>query len=153
MTRCWDYTFINYVFRSAFPFQRAMFFFSTVAWLLVMVAWINNFLVVWFDNISYILWATVAFLHIIPIENFMELVRSWKLQIYQLKELLCNVCNDCASIRWVKPYDVAMALSFYMTFSRLVEGQTNVTVTTTLLGFLMLSFSCIKRFLVWEVSR
>ena len=37
-----------------------------------LVAWINRFLVVWFDNISHILCATVAYIHIIPIENFMK---------------------------------------------------------------------------------
>ena len=61
----------------------------------------------------------------------MELVRRWKMQIYQLKELLCNVCDDCATIGQVKPFDITVALSFYMTCARLVERQTNVTVTTT----------------------
>ena len=67
-----DYRFINYAFSSAFPLQRTICFFSTVAWLRMMVAWINRFLVVWFDNISHILCATVAYIHIIPIENFMK---------------------------------------------------------------------------------
>ena len=98
VTRCWDYAFIKYVFSSAFPLKRAIFSFSTVAWLRLMVAWINQFLVVWFDNISHILCATVAFLHIILIESFMELLRRWKMQIYQLEELLCNVCDDCVTI-------------------------------------------------------
>ena len=98
MTRCWDYTFIKYVFSSAFLLKRAIFSFSTVAWLRMMVAWINQFLVVWFDNISHILCATVAYIHIILIENFMELLRRWKMQIYQLEELLCNVCDDCVTI-------------------------------------------------------
>ena len=78
VTRCWGYAFINYVFRSAFFLQRTIFFFCTVSWLLMMVASINKFLVVWFDNISHILCATVAYLHIIPIETFMELVEGGK---------------------------------------------------------------------------
>ena len=35
------------------PSQRTIFFLSTVAWLRMMVAWINQFLVVWFDDISH----------------------------------------------------------------------------------------------------
>ena len=62
-TRCWGYTFINYVFSSAFPLQKTIFLFSTAAWLLMMVAWINKFCVVWFDNISHILCATVVIPH------------------------------------------------------------------------------------------
>ena len=121
VTRYWGYTFINYVFSSAFLLERTIFFFSIVSWLFMMVAWINKFLVVWIDNISHILCATVAYLHIISIENFMELVQRWKIKIYQLKELLSNVCNDCANIRWFKPYDFMVALSFYMTCARLME--------------------------------
>ena len=130
VTRCSDYTFINYVFSVAFPLQRTIFFFSTVAWLRMTVDWINEFLDVWSDNIFHILCVTVAYLHIIPIGNAMELARRWKMQIYQLKELLCNVCNECTTIRQVKPYDVTVALSFYMTFARFLERQTIVTVTT-----------------------
>ena len=33
------------------------------------------------------------------------------------KELLYNVCNDCVTIRLVKPYDVMVALSFFMTWA------------------------------------
>ena len=121
VTRCQGCTFINQVFSSAFALQRIILFFSTVAWLLMMDDWVNKFLVVWFDNISHILCATVAYLNIIRIENFMKLVGRWKMQIYWLKELLCNVCNDCATIRWVKPYDVTVALSFYMTCPWLAE--------------------------------
>ena len=60
----------------------------------------------------------------------MELVQWWKMQIYQFKELLYNVCNDCVTIRLVKPYDVIVALSFYMTCYRFLERQTNDTVAT-----------------------
>ena len=128
-----------------FPSKGQFSFFSKVVWLRMMVAWINQFLVVWFDNISHIVFAEVAYLHIIPIENFMELVRRWKMQICQFKELLCNVFNDCATIRRVKPYDITVALPFYMTCARLLEKQIKVTVITT--------FRCIKHFLVWSVSR
>ena len=34
----------------------------------MMVAWTNQFLIAGFGNISYLLCATVAYLHIIPIE-------------------------------------------------------------------------------------
>ena len=74
VTRYWDYTFINYVFRSTPPpSQRTIFFFSTVAWLRMMVARIYQFLVVWFDMckmiwccVFLVLWflcATVAYFH------------------------------------------------------------------------------------------
>ena len=39
---------------------------------------INQILVVRSDNISHILCAAGAYLHIIPIEIFMKLVRMWK---------------------------------------------------------------------------
>ena len=85
------------------------------------------FLVVWSD-IYHILCATAAYLHIILIENFMKLVQRWKVHIYQLKELLCNIRNDCLSIRQVNP-NVTVALSFYMTCVQLLEWKTDVTVT------------------------
>ena len=112
VTKCWDYTFMNYVFSSAFAPQRTDFFFPAITWLHTIIAWINQFLVVWFDNISHIQCPTVAYLHIIPNENFMELVQRSKMQIYLLKELLCDISNDCATIRWGKPYDVTVTLSF-----------------------------------------
>ena len=124
MTRCWGFMFINYIFSSAFPLQRTIFFLSAVARLFMMVAWVNKFLVVWFD-ISHILCATVAYLHIIPIENFMELLRRWKMQICQLKELICNVRNDFTTIRRVKPYDVTVVLSFYVSHNKELINSSN----------------------------
>ena len=41
-----------------------------------MVAGINQFLVVWYDNIFHILCAVVVYIHIIPTENFMKLLRT-----------------------------------------------------------------------------
>ena len=130
--------------------KRQSSFFSKAAWLRMMLAWIKQFLVVWFDNISRILCATLAYLHIISIKNFIELFRRRKMQICQLKQSLWNICNDCLTIRRVKPYDVTVALSFYMTCARLLQRQTNVTVTTTFQGFFILFFRCIKHFLFEE---
>ena len=111
----WDYACINYVFSYSFHLQSTIFLFYKVGWLRLMVTWTNQFLVVWFDNTFHILCETVAYLQIISMENIMELVQKWKMQIYQFKELLYNVCNDCVNIRLVTPYGVTVASSFYMT--------------------------------------
>ena len=45
------------------------------------------------------------------------------MQIQELKELHCNVCNDCVTIRRVKPNDFKVALTFYMTCARVLDGK------------------------------
>ena len=113
-----------YIYKLCFEFcisppkGNVLFFYSCMA------AWVNKFLVVWFD-ISHILSGTVAYLHIIPIENFMELLRRWKMQICQLKELICNVRNDFTTIRRVKPYDVTVVLSFYVSHNKELINSSN----------------------------
>ena len=114
---------------SAFPLQWTIFF-SAVAWLCMMVAWIDQFLLARFD-ISHNLCAIVAYCHIIPFENFVKLVWSWKMQIYELKKLLSRGCNGWPTIMWVKPYVVTVALSFYMTCAHLLHWQNYITITTT----------------------
>ena len=74
-------TFINYVLISAFPLPWKIVFFSTVTWLRMVVARINQFLVVWSDNSSHILCAAVAYLQVIPIGNLMKLVQMWRVHI------------------------------------------------------------------------
>ena len=78
-----------------------------------------------------ILCATVAYLHIIPFENFMELVWRWKKQISLLKEFLCNICNDCMTIRQLNHMMLQWCCHFTWLVLDLLERQVNVTVTTT----------------------
>ena len=74
-------TLINYVLISAFLLRWKVVFFSTFKWLHMVVARINQSLVVWSDNISHILCAAVAYLQVIPIGNLMKLVQMWKVHI------------------------------------------------------------------------
>ena len=83
----------------------------------------DKFLVARFDNISRILCATVAYIHINPIVIFMKSVKRQYMQIQELKELHCNVCNDCVTIRRVKPNDFTVALTFYMTYARVLDDK------------------------------
>ena len=47
------------------------------------------------------------------------------MQIQELKELHCNVCNDCVTIRRVKPNDFTVALTFYIIQhkARVLDGK------------------------------
>ena len=82
-----------------------------------------KFLVARFDNISLILCAAVAYMHINPFVIFMKSVKRQHMQIQELKELHCNVCNDCVTIRRVKPNDFRVALTFYMTRARVLDDK------------------------------
>ena len=153
-------------FQFCISFPMDILLFSTPARLCMIVAWINQSLVVWYDIISRILcerlflsylfmiimkhseWQfTFTLLLLKILWNFFE---SGKCRSNSWRNSFAKFVKT-ATIRRVKSYDVTVALFFYMT--QLLEWQANVTVTTVFSGLFILYFRCLDHFLIWEDSR
>lgn len=85
-------------------------FFFVVVFFTVSFSSVDELLIVWICNWSYVLFTGVVYFNRILVSNFMQLIRRCKMFTKEFKKSFCEVWWHTLAKRWFKLNDISLAL-------------------------------------------